>query len=487
VSSLLPEGAGIVVGVGVGAAASAAIEPAVEVPKQEAWARNQNKILAATLMAALVAQGALELETGHASANREGYTDEKFDHLVYLAQTAPGASEALDLWRKGFISTDLYAHALTKAARDQRYVFTDDAYRLKELVGLGDVAYGVVRGILPAPSWVPVAPPTSGDKVPRFPQVDIDPLELAHKLGFNEDMLRLMVGRSGLSMAPTMAAQALFRGIIGPNDYLLAIAEGDLRTEWAEAVRETARQILTSDQYTEAALRGWIDVADLPGLTAKHGLSSEDTDLLYKIKGRPIVTHQITTGLARGGTYPSTYDDVPEPYQKSLRESNIRPEWASLAYANRYSYPSGFQIRAEAQAGRLTRDETNQILLEVGWSPHWAGHFADSWTGGTTTSGDPHVGKAQTQLWTATHKAYVNDRIDATAATTALETAGVTAASVPDVLRVWDAERDLVRAGLSAAQIKKAFHEAVLTVDEAVARLVELGWSTADAQTYLPL
>src|SRR5207302_11322423 len=124
-----------------------------------------------------------------------------------------------------------------------------------ELPGIGDIAYGVVRGLLPPPAYVPVAPPTSGDYVPRFPVVNIDPEQRAAAQGFDKKMLQLMVGRSGLSMAPIMAAQALFRSnaaatisglpdipgvapfirkpYVGPNDYLLAIAEGDLRTEWA--------------------------------------------------------------------------------------------------------------------------------------------------------------------------------------------------------------------------------------------------------------
>src|SRR5690348_559827 len=150
-SNVIPESAGIVLGVGVGAAASAAIEPAVEIPKQEAWARNRNKILAAGLMAELVAQGAVDLTVGHGSAEREGYADDKFDHLVYLAQTAPGASEALELWRKKFIGADLYEHALIKAARDPRYIFPDDAYRLKERIPVSDLAYMVVRDLVPDP------------------------------------------------------------------------------------------------------------------------------------------------------------------------------------------------------------------------------------------------------------------------------------------------------------------------------------------------
>ena len=494
-SSLLPEGAGIVVGVGVGAAASAAIEPAVEIPKQEAWARNQNRLLAAQMMAALVAQGALELPTGQSSANREGYTSEKFDHLVYLAQTAPGASEALEQWRKGFISTDLYAHALTKAARDQRYVFTSDAYRLKELVGLGDVAYGVVRGILPAPAWLPVAPPASGDKVPRFPQVEIDPLDLAHRLGFNEDMLKLMVGRSGLSMAPGLAAQAFFRTIIGPNDYLLAIAEGDLRTEWAEAMLDVSRQILTAGEYAELQLRGFIDEPTRRSKTAQHGMSTADSDLLYDLLGRGVNVHQVLIGERRGGTFNGPTDQIPPEYLAALRRGNLRPEFYNLAYAARETFPSYFVTRSLLQSGAITSARGAELFAGLGWPLDVADAAATLFGGGTTATADPHVTKAENQLWTTLHRSYVAEETDDATATTALDTIGVAASAVPQILALWEQERALIRKQLTPAQIKKAYKGLVLnpatgvawTLDDALAALIARGYSMNDATTFLEL
>jgi hypothetical protein len=79
----------------------------------------------------------------------------------------------------------------------------------------------------------------------------------------------------------------------------------------------------------------------------------------------------------------------------------------------------------------------------------------------------------------------VKDRTDDALAETTLATIGVPSSARAEVLTLWQAERDLQRAGLSAAQIKKAFGEATFTQDEAVARLVELGWSAADAGVYL--
>ena len=492
-SSVLGATPGIIVGVGVGAAASAALAPAIEIPKQEAWAANANRILDAGLLARLVAAGGIALPAAQAEALRDGYGNDKLDALVYLEQTVPGLAQALELWRRFALPDDLWTHALVKAGLDARYLPYLAQLKVGELVGMGDIAYGVVRGILPAPSWVPVAPPATGDKVPRFPQVQIDPLVLANKLGFDEDMLKLMVGRSGLSMAPVMAANAFFREIIGPNDYLLAIAEGDLRTEWAEAVQEVSREILTAHDYAELQLRGFSTAAERQANTAKHGMSVADSDLLYDVLGRAPAVHAVTTGLARGGTLNGDTSAIPQVYLESMERSNIRPEWYSIAYANRYSYPSAFVLRSLAQAGELgDTTAVEQILLDIGWPPALAASVAAKWVP-TGTTGDPHATKAMTQLWTTTHRAYVAAEIDDATATTALGAAGVAAGSIAGVLALWGEERALIRKQLSPAQVKKAVKEAVpnpatgapWTVADGLTALLARGYSQADATTLL--
>ena len=484
---------GIVVGVGVGAAAAAALEPAVEIPKQEAWAANPNRILDPSLLARLVAQGGISLEAAETEARRDGYGSDKLGALVYLEQTVPGFSQALDLWRRDRITDAEFRHTLDKAGLDSRYADQLMFYKTNELISAQDLAFMVIRDIVPDPYGF--GPPTSptDNTINDMPQLSIDTLAEAARNGWDPQRFEALVGRTGLAPAPVTAANAYFRGIASYQDFTTMIAKGDLRPAYANVILNTSRLILSADQYVEAHLRGWIDQPTMYAGTAKHGMSQADTDLRFETMGRPVTFHEITTGLARGGTYPSQYTDIPEPYRKSAQESDIRPEWASLHYANRYIYPSAFVLRSLAQAGDLGgQAAVEQVLLELGWKPSFATQVSTAWTAGSA-SGDPHVGKAQTQLWTATHKAYVDDRVSTATATSSLQAAGVSAASVPAVLQVWDAERALVRASLSAAQIRKAYHNGVTnpatgqpwTQAEAIARLLELGYTQADAETLL--
>src|SRR5207237_2581886 len=96
-------------------------------------------------------------------------------------------------------------------------------------------------------------------------------------------------------------------------------------------------------------------------------MTRADTDLLFKITGRPLSFHQVFIGERRGGVYDGSIDAIDPAFLKALRESNIRPEWYNLAWAQRHSYPSPFVLRGLTEAGDLTQAEAHEILLFIGW------------------------------------------------------------------------------------------------------------------------
>lgn len=486
---------GIVVGVGVGAAASAALEPAIELPKQTAWQANPNRILDVNLLARLVAQGGVSLQSARDSGERDGYSNDKVDALVYLAQTVPGFAQVLDLWRRDLIDPDLVQHALTKEGVDQRYV--DQLLKLKtaEIIPPPDLAYMVIRGLVPDPFGFDGPSSPTDTAIEDIPELSIDTLAEAARSGWDQTRFEALVGRSGLAPAPIFAAQAFFRGLITYEQYLTIIKKGDLRPAYANVILGGAREIPTAGQFAEAWLRGYLTQTQAEAGAARHGMSADDIDLIHLNMGRPTPVHQVTTGLARGGTYPSLYTDVPEPYRDAIRESDIKEPWASIAYHNRYTYPSAFVLRTLAQAGELgDTAAVEQILLEIGWNPEFAAKVAAAWTAGGGT-GDAHVTKAANQLWTATHKAYLASEASDADVTQMLNLIGVAASAQPQVLALWQAERSLVRKGLTAANYHKAFSKGDTndatgqpwTRDETIAELMRLGYSQQEAGQYLDI
>jgi hypothetical protein len=477
----------LIVGVGAGAAASAAFEPALERPKQDAWLAAPNRLPDIGLIADLIAGGKVTPQDGLNMARRLGYDSGPLDALVWLAQNRLSGAEMLRFWRlfpnyssPGGKSIDaLVDETLAHERLDWDYRDLYTQLRYGERPGIGDIAYSVVRGYLPTNIPLPVAPPATSTKVKRFPQSSKLAETWAQEIGYDSDALELMIARSGLSLAPIFAANAYFRGLLADDDYHLAIAEGDLRTEWADVLRDAARQIPTVGEIVENHLRGWSTLQDMYDGVARHGMQQPDADLVFQTHRRPLSVPTITKALARGGTFNPSANEIQDPYSASVHQANLGPEWYDLGEKMRYTFPSAFVVRALLKDGAISATEAENIFLYEGWQPGLAKTVATHYAPSGTATADPHVTKAENQLWTTTHKSYVGEMIDDTTATAALTAAGVSAAAVTPVLTVWGEERSLIRKQLTPAQIAKAVKTGAINPATNVA------WSIADAHQAL--
>ncbi len=177
--------------------------------------------------------------------------------------------------------------------------------------------------------------------------------------------------------------------------------------------------------------------------TARHGMSKADTDLLFKVNGRPISFHQVFIGHRRGGIYDGPVDALEPDFLKSLRESNIRPEWYNLAWAQRFVYPSTFVLRKLATDGDITQKETETILLYEGWEPKLAATVSAKWTATSPAKQDPAVKTAETKFLTALHKAFVGGAITDDQGISEIALTSLSKTAQAGVLDYWRKEKAL--------------------------------------------
>ena len=164
-----------------------------------------------------------------------------------------------------------------------------------------------------------------------------------------------------------------------------------------------------------------------------------------------------------------------------------------MLWESRFLYPPLFQLTRLVQAGAIDADTAREWAVKDRYPPEVVNALHAYWTAPSAAKADTHLGKAQTQLWTTTHRSYLSGESDDATATAALQAAGVTAATAPAVLALWQHERDLVRKQLTPAQVKKAWAKVVRneatgaawTRDDAIAELIQRGYTHADATTYL--
>lgn len=499
----------LVTGGAVATAAADAMRPEFEVLTQSAWRNEPHRVLDATTAAELRARETttdvpgIDLEGVELAddAARSGVGSHRFNLLTELARTEPAVAQLLALRRRAIATGEtegIPAAEFRRLMRRQGYEapwITEVEQLLHERLAPAQVALGVVRSILPDDGLLVTKLDTGPGNVPRYPVSSIDPVAEAGALGIDRERLRVMVGEIGLPMAADAAAQSLFRGILERTDFNAAIAEGDIRPEWAAAILEHARQIPSVADYVNAHLRGWITEAAMHEGAAKHGMSAADVDLLYLRTGRPAAPGQLATAAARGIDGPAGRPLDREQFLKAIAESDIRPEYGPLLWETRFLYPPLFQIGRLVQANAIDADTAASWAVKDRYPPEVVRPLTEYWRGlgGSTT--DPTETKARTSLLTATHRSYVNGESDDAAALANLDVLGVPEAAKSAVLGLWANERELVRRQLTPAQVKKAWKGgevnpatgAAWTRDDATARLIGMGYSANDASTFLDL
>lgn len=461
-------------GFAFGRASSPVLSPAIEKIRQEAWRTYPDYPIDPGSLATGVAQGQVDAKWAADEALNNGISGDRFARLVDIANVGPGMAAAFDLWRRGIIPEARFRAALKRGGIEDEWI--DDLVKTKDvLLTPAELANAVVQGHMTQ---------------------DAAATQAAAQ-GVTRARFDVLVENTGLPPGPETLSAWRRRGIITDAQLDQGIREGHTKTKYIPFFHAALQPVLHATEYANLWLRGWITDKERDAGGALTGYTAAQMDLLSKDRGRPATTHQVHVGFARGGRLPGAGNNERATFSRAVKESNIRPEWEEILWAQRYTYPSAFVLRALVQSGDITRDEGEQALLFSGWEPTFAAKVADAWapaTGGAATA-DSHIAKAQTQLWSAAHSSYLNRESSATVARTKLAQAGVAANAISVVLGIWDHERELIRKGLSPANVKKALQKGSRnnltgqpwTRDEALAFLVGLGWSLNEANDYLDI
>lgn len=519
---------GGIIGVGIGTAAADAIEPILELAKQDAWYDNPYKPLDADQVAELVAQGLLDPGEADTEARRTGYNASHLLALTQLSLKAPELGAAVDLWRRGHITEPQLRHAFRKAGLEPQYdqAFLDRRY---ESLSAEELANAVQQGFVPTAGLLPDDPGGSPPYTPATEQVSLDTLREFGDNALDADHARILAELSGNPPGPQELLQMWNRGIITELAVERGIREGRTKTKWTSAIKELRHYVLGPAEYASARLRGWITKAEAEAGGALSGADAAQMELLFLNRGRPATTHQTFLGYIRGGRYIGANLTERETFDKAIVQSDLRPEYADLLWAQRYTYPTPFVLRQLAQSGVITPAQTEQVLVYQGYEPGFANQIAVAWgsakaagaksltlaelrderEGGYISEAEfsdalTSLGYAGAELAleldladarrikternrvvTALHKLYVNRELTDQDAAVRLGEVGLDADVIGRFLPLWAIERDAATTQLTAAQIRSAYRKTTITLADAITRLEAMGYTPADATIYL--
>ena len=471
VAGLLGSAASEAAGFAAGVAIGPTMRPVVQFLENEAWKAQPDRPPTIYTVVQGVAQGQIAEAPAREWAHEQGFNDAVFDALKAAANSGPAFGELLNAYRRGLLDQGGFQTGLNRLAIEPQW-------------------WTALRGL----ARTHLSPAEAANaRQQQFITRD-QQLQTAGLYGVVPADAEVQFELAGLPPGVETGLEMWRRGIIGQAEFAQIVAEGHTKTKYTAELEQLRRQLLSAALAVRAHLKGHIDAAEMHNRGAEWGYSPADMDLWYQAEGRPATTHQIHIGYARGSDVQGLSEQ--EAIKQAVAQSDVRPEYGPVLYAGRYTLPTPFVMRTLTQSGVWSEAKAAQRLKEAGWIPADADEAAAAWAGGGAgPSADPHLQKADSQVWTTLHKAYLGSVVDAATVAQGFHPLGIQTAARQPILDRWTFERELERKRLTPAQVKKALGESVLnpatgatwTQNDALAYLIELGYSTADARTFLEI
>jgi len=474
---------------------------------------------------------ALELlrRTAGPDLSANGGGDALFTHALRKSALEPQWDDPLTALRWHLLELGQIANAI------QQGHITDEGI-LPGIAGSVTPPGGV--GTVTAPDG---APPFSVD--PTI--IDLSGITEAAGLGWDENRLKVAANLVGLPPGMMELLTMWNRGLIDEESVNIGLREGHLKTKWTTPVKRLRWSVLSELQYVEARVRGWITNQELYDGGALRGYTQDQLDLLHSTHGRPISARAVARGLARGGVRldpvadftganpiaadGGTVEAIPDTLFKAMQQSNIQQQWYDLERRDIVNYPSLFMLnrlaiadptyipRAVTILGYLIYDPVDIAAIEAYWKGQTGGAtvkkqtltaltgeylsgalskdaFTTVLTGTLGYTADDaaalialaefNVAKsARTKATNALEKRFIAVNINQPDVTAALQSLGLPAGAIDQLINAWNIERDATLTTLTVGEVETALKNNTILASEARPLLAELGKSEADIAT----
>jgi hypothetical protein len=332
--------------------------------------------LEASAAAEIAAEDVASVPWAKGQAAQRGTGGDQMDKLIGAVLNAPGVPELFTLRRRNLIDPTQLEHGYRKAKLEKEWDGPLSGL-LEVLLTVADLANAVVQGHM--------------DMGAATAEAGLQ--------GISAERFVVLVENTGLPPGPATLQSAVNRGLMDQATFDEGIREGHTKTKYVDLLYQMREAVLHANDYVTNTIRGWSDAAAMHAGGALTGHTPEQMDLLFQNHGRPLSWHQIFIGLRRGGVYDGGTAGIDPAFLKGLRESDIRPEWYDLAWAQRHTYPAAFVLRGLVQSGDISQAEGEQILLYEGWEPTLAKTVSAKWAQGTTAAAKEATAADLLALW----------------------------------------------------------------------------------------
>jgi hypothetical protein len=472
--------------------------------------------LAPADLATAVLRSYMTAEQAQAIATPQGYTPADMAILADLAGDAPGADQLAAALLRGIIPA----------------------------AGTGPSAVSYEQGIKETrlhDKWAPVleqlskvilSPADAADAVVRNFTTLAAGEATAAKSGMSAADFTTLTHLAGDAPGPQQLAEALRRGVIpdagtgaGSTSFEQGIAEGRLADKWAPVIQALAREWPTPANALRATLQGQVSMADGLALYERLGGDPQFFQVMFDAEGSSPTPLELIQ-MANRGIIPWTgAGPAAVSYEQGFLEGPWRDKWSGPYKAlGEYVPPIGTVTNLLAK-GVITSELASQLLAKQGMSAdliaayvedahltalsEWRGLSqsvaVDAYRAHLITPDQLHeilaslhvteeasaliieyadFQRAFAQVTSAVSRIralYTGRKITAQTATEALTALDIPAASVTEMMATWSLVNSINVKELTVTEIAGAFGYKVLTQAEAVAELVNIGYTPYDA------
>jgi hypothetical protein len=501
-------------------AIGAAAAPYFSQLQQDVSARSPVGPISPADAASAVVRNFLSASEGTGIAARSGMDAAGFGTLIALAGDAPGPQALASALLRGVISeagTGVASISFQQGIAEGRLAdkWAPVIKALSEaLLSPADAASAVVRGFLSA----------------------ADGQAVAAKSGVSSATFETLVQLSGDAPGPQQLAEALRRGAIpesgsGPGSIAFdqGIAEGRLANKWAPVIKDLAKEWPTPTAALAAQLKGAFSGDEGKALYAKLGGDLQFYDWLLFSEGSAPTPDQAAL-MARRGIIPKdgTGPDAVS-YEQAFLEGPWRDKWSPAFWAVSQFIPTAREVITLLKDGAVDKPTAAAWMKRAGADDTTTAAFiAEADTSllsdykGLTTSAvlgmyynrlitpadatsileSLHVSAEAAPLMlayadlqraiAATNSAvgrvgslYAARKITVETAKQSLLSLQVPAAAVQEIITVWQLENSINVKLLTQSEIVDAWVYGIMTQDEAVTELTNIGYTPYDAWVLL--
>ena len=450
-------------------------------------------------MATMGAKGTFPLPEVFDLSAGAGYSRDIVQALIDAASAWPDITTALELMRRHVITTG-EAEAYLKHNGVPNTVIPQLLSLERNILSPADLADMVVRGI----------------------KTEAEASQVAAESGIHADDFSAMVLQTGEPPGLVQMLEGYRRGFINRAELEHGIRQSRYRDEWIPLLEALRYEPMSVADAVNATVQNHITETEAARIADQNGLSPGFIDILIQTAGEPLSRTEMSELVNRG-------EATEAEFVQAMRESRVKDKYISLAFALRRKIMPPREIHAALTAGAIDHATAIRLIMDYGYDQTDAEIVAKT---GSATKLRVHKAnitssivaayeafviprdealtmieqmgyeKAEAEFIiqgadfrqasrtvmhaiTAIHSHYVARRVPRNQASNDLDALAIPVSQRDYLLKTWDLEQSVNVKVLSEAEIAKAVKKQLITQDDGLTRLQNLGYSADDAMLLL--